>query len=131
VAAAPGTGGDATATTDGASAQPSQLRFVHGRVAYLRCEGLPQRRGPFPCPRDREMEQQVWDALSSLAHCDLAQQRGRSDVRFDFQADERAWTASGTLERGTVVRCAGAALSRVGTSLRPTRMIVSFRFELQ
>jgi hypothetical protein len=107
------------------------MRFVHGRVAYLRCDGLPQRRGPFPCPRDREMELQIWSALSSLEHCDLVQQRGRTDVRFDFDGDARTWSAIGSLDRSTVVRCAGAALSRVGTSLRPTRMIVSFRFELR
>jgi hypothetical protein len=122
-----------TAATDARSAlQPAApLRFTRGYVAYLRCDGLPQGKGPFPCPRDRALEQQAWDALSALEHCELAQRPGRSEVRFDFESGARAWTATGTLERSAVVRCAGAALSHVNTSLRPTRMIVSFRFELR
>jgi hypothetical protein len=128
-----------TAPESAIAAEPStvtpvpstSLRFFQRNVAYLQCAGLRQRKGPFPCPRDRDLEQQAWEALSALEHCELAQQPGRSEVRFDFGPGTRAWTATGTLERGTVVRCVGAALARVATSLHPARMIVAFRFELR
>jgi hypothetical protein len=91
---------------------------------------VPQRRGPYPCPRDRELERQVWDALEPLASC--AEQRGDVEVRVEIANAQTSWHVTrGDLERTAVGRCAGAGLQAVRTALRPTRMIVSFRMELR
>jgi hypothetical protein len=78
------------------------------------------------------MEKQVWSALLGLERCAPLELRGRrGDVRIEFTNDATTWTTIAEVDRSAVVRCAGAALARVETSLRPTRMIVSFRFALQ
>jgi hypothetical protein len=125
----------ATAPEPMAEAAPSEplLRFVRGRLAYLRCEGVRQRTGAHPCPRDRDLEAQAWSALEAIERCDLLRdQRGKSEVWLEFQdgsTDLRVIEAQ--LDREAVRRCAGARLSAVRTALRHTRMIVSFRFELR
>jgi hypothetical protein len=136
---------EATPTLEPVAAQPqasqpaaleaaAAARFDRGYVAYLRCDGVPQVAGPFPCPRDLVLERRVWRALSALEHCPLApEQRGAADIRIEFtRARGRGeWlVASGALDRDAVSRCVGSELAGVGTSLHPTRMIVSFRFAL-
>jgi hypothetical protein len=88
-----------------ADGTPPQLTFKHGHVAYLRCNGLPQSKGPFPCPRDREMEKQVWSALSELERCAPVELRGRrGDVRIEFTPEATTWTAIADVDRSAVVR---------------------------
>lgn len=107
--------------------------LIPGRVAYLRCDGLATRRGRFPCPRDRQFERAVWQALRGLERCALLAP-GPLELRveissahapsFELRAEER--------ERERTARvCLGAALAGVATTLRPERMLVSFAFELR
>jgi len=123
----------AAQTPDPVATASAPARLDRGYVAYLRCDGVPQIEGPFPCPRDLALERRVWKALSELERCPLTpQQRGPTDLRIEFVRTRRVeWlVASGGLDPDTVSRCVGSVLSGVGTSLRPTRMIVSFRFAL-
>jgi hypothetical protein len=139
---------DATAASD----QPSQAtvptsapplsaaqlapHFQLGIVAYDRCDGLPQRPGRFPCPRDLQLEQHVWHALRALEDCALSSSlRGQGEVRFEFRGAPaaslrvRAPPKDG-LDREVVTKCAGPALSSARTTLTSDHMVVRFRFEL-
>jgi hypothetical protein len=107
-----------------------------GIVAYLRCTGLPERKGPYPCPRDRKLERSVWRALRTLETCtDAGVAAGKGQVRFEFTragiAELEIKSRGGGLDRDVVDTCAGPALARVRTTLRAVQLIVSFRFSLQ
>jgi hypothetical protein len=117
----------ATSTTDPFADQ----RLKPGIVAYLRCDGVPQRKGPFPCPRDRDLEQRVWHTLRSLERCEpLIDARGASEVRLELTPIRtELHVVGGELDRSAVRQCA-AGLTSARTSLRPERMIVAFRFAL-
>jgi hypothetical protein len=120
------------APTDG-----QRVRVELGQVAYLRCDGLATKRGAFPCPRDRALEKSVRDVLTNIEGCRVAGElgRGRYEVRLELSAtraqpDLEVRAPSDAGERA-VRACAGAALAKVTTRLRPQRMIVSQRFSVR
>jgi hypothetical protein len=117
----------AVSTTDPFADQ----RLKPGIVAYLRCDGVPQHKGPFPCPRDRDLERRVWHTLRSLERCEpLVDARGASEVRLELTPIRtELHVVGGELDRSAVRQCA-ASLTSARTSLQPERMIVAFRFAL-
>jgi hypothetical protein len=109
-----------------------------GRVAYLRCDGVPQRPGPFPCPRDEPLEASVWAALGAVERCDRAPGPGAADIVVDFDGAEPTIRARDTFPSDTVrtdatalLACAGDSLANVRSSLSPRRLVVSFRLTLE
>lgn len=116
-------------------AAASKLRVVPGVFAYLRCDGLPQRRGRYPCPRDRTLEGAIRKAIEALPSCREAHAiaRGAFDVRLEIGAagtvEELHVRAPSDGAERAVRACAGPALRKEHTALRPTRMIVSMRFK--
>jgi hypothetical protein len=116
----------------------ARVKIEVGQVAYLRCDGLaPKKRGPFPCPRDRALEKTLRSIVETLDGCRLADAlgRGRFELRLELTSagarpdlEVRAPSEAG--ERA-VRACAGAALARVTTVLRPSRMIVAQRFNVR
>jgi len=112
-----------------------KLRIKPGVVAYLRCDGLAQRRGPIPCPRDRALEIRMREIIETLPNCREAHaiSRGSFEVRLEHIATGavRDLMVKGPNEAAdrAVRACAGAALRKARTELKPTRMIVSMRFK--
>jgi hypothetical protein len=111
-----------------------------GRVAYLRCEGVPQRPGPFPCPRDEALENAVWAALdTTITTCGTLAGQGEADVVIDFDhadtptARMRDTFASDAVrvDADAVLSCSQAALATVRTVFHPRRLMVSFRFVVE
>lgn len=111
-----------------------------GRVAYLRCEGVPQRPGPFPCPRDEALENAVWSALdATITTCGTLAGQGEADVVIDFDhadtptARMRDTFASDAVrvDADAVLSCSQAALASVRTVFHPRRLMVSFRFTVE
>ena len=111
----------------------------HGLVAYLRCDGVPQRPGPFPCPRDRALENAAWAAVDTLRGCaDGPLGIGEADMRIEYAADQPPDVRvrpvrGGTLGRadaGRIVSCIGPSVAALRPTMRATRLIVSFRFAL-
>lgn len=114
---------------------PRKLKVKPGVVAYLRCDGLAQRRGPVPCPRDRELETRMREIIETLPNCREAHaiSRGNFEVRLEHIAtgavrDLMVKAPNEAADRA-VRACAGAALRKTRTALKPTRMIVSMRFK--
>lgn len=112
------------------------LRVKPGVFAYLRCEGVPQRRGKYPCPRDRELEIRMRSIIEALPTCREAHaiSRGRSfEIRLELGAGGgfKELDVNGPNEAAerAVRACAGPALRKEHTKLQPTRMIVSMRFK--
>jgi hypothetical protein len=127
---------DVAANADPA-ADAASTGFKRVFVAYVRCDGLPQVAGRFPCPRDPWLETHVWRGLNQLTQCGaVAKQRGEGELRLEF---DRFGALSlhfepkgdGTLDPGAVIQCAEQSLARIHTSLHPERMVVAFRFRLQ
>jgi len=122
----------ATAPRPDPSPHAGPHTLLTGRVAYLRCDGLSTRRGPFPCPRDRTFERGVWHALRTLERCALltpgplelrVEIVGAHAPSFDLRAADR--------ERARTARaCVDPMLASAHTTLTPERMVVSFAFEL-
>lgn len=121
----------------GASSRPSSarraLRVQRGRVAYLRCDGLPR------CPRDEPLENAVWAVIDSLPACpDGPTAPGAADIRLELlgeAAPDVAWrdtfpSTTVRLERDRVMGCVHDALTRTRQTLGSSRLVVSFRFEL-
>jgi hypothetical protein len=112
--------------------------LVRGHIAYLRCEGVPLLDGPFPCPRDRRLEKQVWSALDRLQTCALPPLVAGSDfeLRVEFRTRGRH-SFEVKPPRGAealmspVQACLANDLELVRTQLRPLLMTVLFRFELR
>jgi hypothetical protein len=118
-----------------AAAAASKLRISSGVVAYLRCDGLAQREGPIPCPRDRTLETRMREIIDTLPNCREAHAitRGNFEIRLEHVAtgavrDLMVRAPDETADRA-VRACAGAALRKVRTELKPTRMIVAMRFK--
>ncbi|MBX7196950.1 MAG: hypothetical protein K1X94_33175 [Sandaracinaceae bacterium] len=109
-----------------------------GRVAYLRCDGVPQQSGPFPCPRDEALETAVWAALAGVEDCARSPGPGHADIVVDFDdADAPTVRARDTFPSDTartddpaLLACTSDALASVRTTLRPRRLVVSFRLVL-
>lgn len=118
-----------------AGARPTKLSVKPGLVAYLRCEGLATGRGPFPCPRDRELEARMRSIIEALPACreSAAILAGGYDVRIELGASgsvvDLDVRAPDEAADRAVRACAGAALRKQRTVLRSTRMIVSLRFK--
>jgi hypothetical protein len=120
----------------GVAAERAPATFNRVFVAYVRCDGLPQSPGRFPCPRDPWLETHVWRALSELPQCKAAAaQRGQGDLRLDFDrygAVALHFEPKGEgLDPEAVIQCAEPRLGRIHTSLRAEHLLVSFRFELR
>lgn len=112
----------------------SALEFAPGRLAYLVCEGVALRAGPYPCPRDPALEEAVWSSLRGLAEC-LPQPRS-GDIRLRFEADSgpaleiRAIPRAPetTIRESELRRCTGNSLTELRQGLNAERLVVSFRF---
>jgi hypothetical protein len=122
-----------------AAAPAAGLVFRRGRVAYIRCDGVPPSSGPLPCPRDERLESSVWTILERVQTCATGpRQAGEADVRLEFTgpgAPGVVWRdtfPAGTvrLDSEAVLSCVRGPLSRTSQSLGATRMLVSFRFGL-
>ena len=110
---------------------------MRGQIAYLRCEGVPLQDGPFPCPRDRRFEKQVWSAVERLQQCPLpAPAAGDVELRVEFRTRGRhSFEVRRTDDSEPFAHAARACLAPdlelVRTQLRPLSMTVAFRFELR
>jgi hypothetical protein len=104
-------------------------------IAYLRCEGVRQRKGRYPCPRDRALELGMREVIQNLPTCREAHaiSRGMFDVRLELgktgAVTELHVKAPNEDADRAVRACAAAAFRKLQTTLRPTRMIVSMRFK--
>lgn len=111
--------------------------LTRGRIAYIRCEGVPQLAGPNPCPRDQAIERAVWTAIERLPACAaLRGKRGASDVRVVFDAGALAGLGfrdldSPELDRDAVRACLEPALTGLRTSRPGARITASFRFDVE
>ena len=117
----------------------SRVSLRRGRVAYLRCDGVPQRAGPFPCPRDEPLERGVWEALAAVQGCVRAPRSGQADVVLDFEGDSTPTIRTrDTFPADTprtddtaLLACTSELLGNVRSSLSPRRLVVSFRLTLE
>ena len=128
-----------------AGAPPGWTRLVHGRIAYLRCEGIPVPEGleasdAAGCPRDRALEELVWRAVDGLGECATAPSTvGELDLVVDLTAGappevrtrDRFAPDVVRMDGAAVVSCVTAPLSTVASTLGATRLVVSFRFRAQ
>lgn len=118
-------------------------RIVRGRVAYLRCEGIPAAPGPEAsdgvsgCPRDAALEQAVWRAIEGLSECDAAPtSAGEADLVVDLALGSPVEVRTRNRFAPDVVRvdgdavtsCLTPALSTATSALGASRLVVSFRF---
>jgi hypothetical protein len=114
-----------------------ELRYLHDRVAYLRCEGVPPAPGPFPCPRDPKLEREARAVLSTVSECPGAIV-SQIDVRLDFRRREETGVrvlqgrdSVQEVDTDAVYECVVDRLTPLKTTLDPEHMVVSFRFELK
>jgi len=119
VAAEPA-GGDEAVATGGSDRVP-----VHGRVAYFQCPND-------ECPRDHDLERNVWRTLDRLGGC--LGDGGQADVRVVVQGgavSEVRYRERGAegIDIGVLSRCVNAPLMRVTGSTLPDGAVVSFRFD--
>lgn len=118
-----------------------RVRVTPGRVAYLRCDGAPERTGPFPCPRDRALEERAFGAILGLPTCtELAATHpppiGRADAWLVFHGPAlggvRMRESPGSDATAEVIRaCLEARLTDIRSRVQSDRMTVSFRFDLR
>lgn len=132
-------GPDPVSDESGAREPGPALRIVRGRVAYLRCEGVPMRPGPAPCPRDEVLEARGWEAIDRLLECTaMPRTAGEADVVIDFlpgaipEVRSRDTFGRGVvrLDAERVVACLAPSLASVPQSVGSSRLVVSFRFAL-
>lgn len=124
-----------------------RMKMIHGRIAYLRCEGLEQEGATLPCPRDRALESQVRQTLEQTllgaghVGCTLLQQkRGRGEISLEWSEGvlKAVHTRevpvspelSDALDRDQLHACVGKVFSSIQTKLVSPRLVVAFRFEL-
>lgn len=134
-----------TTTTNALAARPAQAvlserdrRVKIDRVAYLRCDGAPQQRGPYPCPRDREFETAVWDAIASLPSCPgVPAGRGELDLRVQYRQGEPVSLHMESIDSGLrgldgsrAVACVENNLVSLRPRLQARRAVISFRFAM-
>jgi hypothetical protein len=115
---------------------PRRLVMKTGVFAYLRCEGVKQRPGKYPCPRDRDLEARMRTIIEALPTCREAHAipRGRSfDLRLELGPGgtfkELQVKGPNEAAERAVRACAGPGLRKERTELNSTRMIVSMRFK--
>jgi hypothetical protein len=125
----------APAEVSAPSDPPRRLSVAPSFIAYLRCEGVRQRKGRYPCPRDRALELGMREIIQNLPTCREAHaiSRGMFDVRLELGktgavTDLHVKAPNEDADRA-VRACAAAAFRKLQTTLRPTRMIVSMRFK--
>lgn len=115
------------------------LRFRRGRVAYIRCDGVPLQAGPYPCPRDLTLEEQVWGILERVPECPMAPRApGETDVRIELVPGEptdvrllgRPRAGQTELDGPRVLACV-RPLANVRSELGASRLLLSFRFSLE
>jgi len=111
-----------------------------GRVAYLRCEGAQVTPGPYPCPRDRLLEDAVRQILLDLPRCaESPAGPGESDVRLSFTGTSSPQVhlgpprsgARGHLDGAPVLACLRPRLQALATQIVADQLLVSFRFSLE
>jgi hypothetical protein len=112
--------------------------FEMGVVAYTRCDGLERPGTRYPCPRDRKLEDQVWETLERLSQCTAADPgRGAAEVRLTLKkaaapdVDLKPATSGPSLNLRAISKCAGPKLAQARTRLRSPHAVVSFRFGLK
>lgn len=115
---------------------PASRAIRRGRLAYLRCDGAERPDlGPFPCPRDRDLERTVWAAIDALAACPTAPAGpGPADLRLTFQPGATPEVGfldrAGDLDSRRLAGCLAGPLADATTTLTADYLLVSFRFEL-
>jgi hypothetical protein len=108
-----------------------------GQVAYLRCDGVEQADARFPCPRDRALEEATWALLRTLPQCTVARLTpGRGEVRLNWHQGTPPEVlvkidSGDRIAAAAVSKCAGDRLTTLQSSLRASRAVVAFRFELR
>ncbi len=119
----------------GSSARERAVR--PGRIAYLRCDGAPRARGPYPCPRDLDLEAAAWTIIDTLPACvEAPRGAGESDVRITFRSDAATEVSVrdphevGALPERALLSCLAPQLAALHTSIRSDFLVVSFRFAL-
>jgi hypothetical protein len=112
--------------------------FEMGVVAYTRCDGLERPGARYPCPRDRKLEDEVWQTLERLSQCTAADPgRGAAEVRLTLRraaapgVDLKPATSGPSLNLRAVSKCAGPKLAQTRSRLRSPHAVVSFRFGLK
>jgi hypothetical protein len=115
----------------------AQRRFEYGLVVYVRCDGLERQNKHLPCPRDRKLEAQVWDALRALPQCRGADPGfGEAELRLTLhrkatpQVDIGRPSDGRSLNLRAVSQCTGPGLARLRSRLRSPHAVVTFRFGL-
>lgn len=110
--------------------EPSNTRFVRGRLAYLRCGSMADADGR--CPRDRDLETSAWTALEGANDCGLGE--GSADVRLHFSggAPELRFRDYGEppLALGTLQACLAPRVAALRTTL-PQSFVLSMRLTLR
>lgn len=129
-----------------AGAPRDWTRLVHGRIAYLRCEGIPAGEGTpasdaaSGCPRDRELEAQVWRVVDGLVECPSAPTMpGEVDLVIDLavgappeiRTRDRFAPDVVRLDAPAVLSCVAEPLGTAASTLGASRLVVSFRFRAQ
>lgn len=122
------------------SAQPTAAssgsgpgRIAMGRVAYIRCDGLPGG----ACPRELSVERRAWDAIRELADCPgLAGRSGEADVRIVFDGPRMSGLGfrdlgPGALDREAIRACLEPRLGGLRSGSGASRMTVAFAFTLE
>jgi hypothetical protein len=122
----------ASEVSQGAPAGAGPAHIETGRVAYIRCDGMPG--GVSTCPRDVAVERRVWDAIRGLESCaGLAGQTGEADLRVVFDGGRcsgigfRDMESEG-LDTNAIRTCVEARLLELRSNHPATRFTASFRF---
>ncbi|MEM9068114.1 MAG: hypothetical protein AAGE52_06390 [Myxococcota bacterium] len=138
---APGTPSAGTPSGETQAADPandavrrgaSELGITRGRLAYIQCGGADE---GGRCPRDRDLEAQVWQILEALPACPTRpRSTGTGDIRVHFRADEttlrfRDWGDS-PLPLNPLRSCLATPIEALRTNIRTLPVVVSFRFRL-
>ncbi len=114
---------------------PTRVR--KGHVAYIRCtEATPDGTRPSGCPRDGELEKEVWRALAKLPQCEDLSYQGAADLRLVVKDSSSRWWFRETAHANASVveelsSCLRSVIAAPKTSLETSYLLVSFRFWLE
>ncbi len=136
VAAAAAPGVTATSSPDAPALPVGSPKLSRGVVAYLRCDGVERPGERFPCPRDRALEERVWNSLSSLERCTADLAPGQGETRLMFRGGSPAkvsWRVpkGSGLNLRSVSKCVDSQLANTRSALRSRRLLVAFHFSMQ